>query len=127
MVYLPIKPVDVVNIAFLFITFFYFVFFFKGVFCQCWCGKSILIPKQKKTNTYLRNDKVLTYYILFKLVFTWLSVEQSSDWKRQRNTLYGADKQVLATVVIGCKNKTRITWIKQISIYISKVKKLGIR
>jgi hypothetical protein len=46
----------------------------------------------------LRNDQVLTYYILFKLVFTWLSVEQSSDWKRQRNALYVADKQVLATV-----------------------------
>jgi hypothetical protein len=30
--------------------------------------------------------------------------------------LYMADKQVLATVVIGCKNKTRIAWIKQISI-----------
>ena len=118
MVYLPIKSVNVVNIAFLFINFFLTlsVFFFKGLLWQCWCGKSILIPKQKKTYTYLRNDKVLTYYILFKLVITCLSVEQSSDWKRQRITLYGADKQVLATVVIGCKNKTRIAWIKQISI-----------
>ena len=73
-------------------------------------------PQAEKPNTYLRNDQVLTYSILFKLVFTWLSVEQSSDWKRQRNTLYVADKQVLVTVVIGCTNKTRIAWIKQISI-----------
>ena len=73
-------------------------------------------PQAEKPNTYLRNDQVLTYYILFKLVSTWLSVDQSSDWKRQRNTLYVADKQVLATVVIGCKHKTRIAWIKQISI-----------
>ena len=55
-------------------------------------------PQAEKPNTYLKNDQVLTYYILFKLVFTWLSVEQSSDWKRQRNTLFVADKQVLATV-----------------------------
>ena len=31
MVYLPIKPLDVVNIAFLFINFFNFVFFFTGL------------------------------------------------------------------------------------------------
>jgi hypothetical protein len=38
-----------------------------------------------------------------------------------------ADKQILATVVIKCKNKTRIAWMKNISILISKFRKLGIK
>jgi len=91
------------------------VFFFKGLLPML-VWEEHHDPQAEKPNTYLRNDQVLTYSILFKLVFTWLSVEQSSDWERQRNTLYVADKQVLATVVIGCKNKTRIAWKKQISI-----------
>ena len=64
---LPIKPVYIVNIAFLFIHFFNFVFFFKGLL-PMW--EEYHYPQAEKPNTYLRNDQVLTYYILFKLVFT---------------------------------------------------------
>jgi hypothetical protein len=70
MVYLPIKPVDVVSIAFLFINFFNFVcIFLKGLLpMSVW--EEHHEPQAEKPNTYLRNDQVLTYYILFKLVFT---------------------------------------------------------
>ena len=71
MVYLPIKPVDVVNIAFLFIHFYLTlsVFFFKGLLPML-VWEEHHDPQAEKPNTYLRNDQVLTYYILFKLVFT---------------------------------------------------------
>jgi hypothetical protein len=71
MVYLPIKPVDVVNIAFLFIHFFLTlsVFFFK-VLLPMLVWEEHHDPQAEKPNTYLRNDQVLTYYILVKLVFT---------------------------------------------------------
>jgi hypothetical protein len=67
---LPIKPVYIVNIAFLFIHFFNLsVFFFKGLLPML-VWEEYHYPQAEKPNTYLRNDQVLTYYILFKLVFT---------------------------------------------------------
>ena len=45
------------------------VFFFKGLLPML-VWEEHHDPQAEKPNTYLRNDQVLTYYILFKLVFT---------------------------------------------------------
>ena len=45
------------------------VFFFKGLLPML-VWEEHHDPQAEKPNTYLRNDQVLTYDILFKLVFT---------------------------------------------------------